>query len=277
LLYFLIIVMGVGFNSVYHITDSPSFITDDNYVILDPHEWYFNGGVQYEFGERLVEECPDQFAPFRIPCDKPFEGTIFRYPLRTNEDSVDSKIIKKVYKPEDILEMFHNFYEKESINCLLFLKYIERIYFYELKEGATEPELLYAIELENAVQVRKQRRLIVEKIVPMMKLLQSEELSGNNQIETSYIASFSQQQRKAPKETSSWLILNYLDDLLDAESYFQENFNKSIGDNKFIPNVGLAVPLNNLNATGRLFCFLPLPPTMPFLVSVHGYFAVKNQ
>ncbi|CAG8637814.1 1532_t:CDS:2, partial [Funneliformis mosseae] len=34
-------VMGVGFNSIYHITDSPSFITGDNYVILDPHEWYF--------------------------------------------------------------------------------------------------------------------------------------------------------------------------------------------------------------------------------------------
>ncbi|RGB31014.1 hypothetical protein C1646_792859 [Rhizophagus diaphanus] len=37
-------VMGVGFNSIYHITDSPSFITGDKYVILDPHEWYYKGG-----------------------------------------------------------------------------------------------------------------------------------------------------------------------------------------------------------------------------------------
>ncbi|CAG8600545.1 2770_t:CDS:2, partial [Scutellospora calospora] len=35
--------MGVGFNSIYHITDSPSFLTGDQYVILDPHEWYFDG------------------------------------------------------------------------------------------------------------------------------------------------------------------------------------------------------------------------------------------
>ena len=98
----------------------------------------------------------------------------------------------------------------------------------------------------------------------------------HTQLETSYVASFSRQQKKYPKEEiSSWLILNYLDDLLKTEAYFHENFGKHIGDYKFIPNVGLAVPLNNLNVTGRLFCFLPLPISMPFPVSVHGYFAVR--
>jgi hypothetical protein len=91
---------------------------------------------------------------------------------------------------------------------------------------------------------------------------------------TSYVASFSRQQNRSPKEINSWLILNYLDDLLETETYFQEKFNKSIGNYKFIPNVGLAISLNDLNATGKLFCFLPLPIDMPFLVSVHGYFAV---
>ncbi|PKY52278.1 hypothetical protein RhiirA4_496168, partial [Rhizophagus irregularis] len=107
-------VMGVGFNSIYHITDSPSFITGDKYVILDPHEWYFNGGVEFDFvDEKLYDEYPNQFAPFRIPCDKSFEGTIFRYPLRTDDDSIDSDISKKIYKPDEILAMFQKFYEKE--------------------------------------------------------------------------------------------------------------------------------------------------------------------
>src|SRR6266542_1370870 len=89
------LVMGVGFNSIYHITDSPSFITDDKYVILDPHEWYFNGGVEFDFvEEKLFNEYPNQFAPFRISCDESFKGTIFRYPLRTDEDSIDSEISK---------------------------------------------------------------------------------------------------------------------------------------------------------------------------------------
>ncbi|CAB5106848.1 unnamed protein product [Rhizophagus irregularis] len=225
-------VMGVGFNSIYHITDSPSFITGDKYVILDPHEWYFNGGVEFDFvDEKLYDEYPNQFAPFRIPCDKSFKGTIFRYPLRTDDDSIDSDISKKIYKPDEILAMFQKFYEKESINCLLFLKYIERISFYELKEGESEPILIYSIQLENANQ------------------------NGDF---------------KEPN--SSWLILNYLDNLKEAEALFKEK----LRDYKFVPNVGLAVPLDNLNDTGRLFCFLPLPISMPFCVSVHGYFAVST-
>ncbi|GBC02577.1 hypothetical protein RclHR1_00470007 [Rhizophagus clarus] len=270
-------VMGVGFNSIYHITDSPSFITGSKYVILDPHEWYFNGGVQFDFvADNLAEDYQNQFAPFRIPCDKPYEGTIFRYPLRTDEDSIDSDISKKVYKPEEILDMFKKFYDNESINCLLFLKYVERITFYELKEGASEPELLYTIQLDNAEQVREQRRLITENIVSMMNKLQSKSLGQINQLQASYVAEFSRQQKEDCKETSSWLILNYLDDLNEAEKHFLEKFDKNIGDYKFVPNVGLAVPLNNLNVTGRLFCFLPLPIDMPFRVSVHGYFAVST-
>ncbi|RIA90177.1 hypothetical protein C1645_164769 [Glomus cerebriforme] len=104
--FFMILVMRVGFNSIIILPDSPSFIAGDKYVILDPHEWYFNGGVKFDFvEERLAEEYPDQFCPFRIPCDEPFKGTIFRYPLCTSEDSIDSDISKKIYKPEEILNI----------------------------------------------------------------------------------------------------------------------------------------------------------------------------
>ena len=194
--------MGVGFNSIYHITDSPSFITGDKYVILDPHEWFFRGGVEFDFiNDKLAEDFPDQFAPFRIPSNKRFEGTIFRYPLR---DSTESEISKKIYKPDEILEMFRKFYENESINCLLFLKYIERIHFYELKEGASEPDLLYTVQLDNIDDhIRQQRRSIVEKIVPMMKSLKSKELNGNNQIDTSYVVSFSRKRKENSKEINS--------------------------------------------------------------------------
>ncbi|CAG8704435.1 8389_t:CDS:2, partial [Funneliformis caledonium] len=272
-------VMGIGFNSIYHITDSPSFITGDKLVILDPHRWYFNGGIQFNFVQKnLAEKFPDSFAPFRIPpfsipCDEPFKGTLFRYPLRN--DTI-SDISKKTFKPKDILEIFRKFYENESINCLLFLKYVERISFYELKEGATEPELLYSIQLENANSVREQRRLLAENIVPMMDLLKSKNLGCNSQLESSYIASFCRQKGSFKEDTVSWIILNYLNDLQETEEYFQKNFGKNIRNHKFIPNVGLAVPLNDLNILGRLFCFLPFPIHMPFPVSVHGYFAVST-
>ncbi|RIA88258.1 hypothetical protein C1645_826624, partial [Glomus cerebriforme] len=95
------------------------------------------------------------------------------------------------------------------------------------------------------------------------------------QLEASYVASFHHQKGNSTTPIDSeWLILNYLDDLVETKKYFHENFKRNIGDYKFIPNVGLAVPLNNLNDIGRLFCFLPLPVSMPFPISVHGYFTV---
>src|SRR5581483_1066210 len=155
--------------------------------------------------------------------------------------------------------MFHKFYENESINCLLFLKHIELISFYELKEDAKELELLYTIRLENAIQVREQRQLISKNIVSMINLLNSGELCCNNQLVTSYVASFCRHRRNS-KEYSEWLILDYLDDLLETA----KNFDKKVTDCKFIPNVSLTAPLNDVNFTGKLFCFYLFPFQCPF-------------
>ncbi|CAG8501074.1 10025_t:CDS:10 [Diversispora eburnea] len=274
-------VMGVGFNSIYHITDSPSFITGNNYVILDPHEWYFEGGIKYDFvKDKLAESYPDQFAPFQISgskeLNKEFEGSLFRYPLRTANDVIVSEIAKKEYKPDDILDMFKKFYENESINCLLFLKYIEVIKFYEIKEGESEKTLLYTIELENADEIRIKRQLVVTQISPMMKSLDSGNYDKVSTLGTLFIANYRQQENQKESVDNKWIIFNWLGNLKDAEDSLRKKFEKSIKDYKFIPNVGIAMPLNNLKDIGRLFCFLPLPISMPFLGSVHGYFAVST-
>ncbi|CAJ0823902.1 18423_t:CDS:2 [Entrophospora sp. SA101] len=276
-------VMGVGFNSIYHITDSPSFITNRNYVILDPHEYYFEGGHSFDFVEDdLQNSYKDQFLPFSKPFgniefNKPFNGTIFRYPLRTEQDSIDSYISNISYSPNKILEMFENFYQKESISCLLFLKYIETISFYEFKKGAMEPDLLYQIKLKNADKVKSRRRLVVEQIVNQMKIFQDQRVDTSIS-KPAYIAEFSKcvNKKDSKPEIQKWLILNYLDNLNKAEKYFIKQFQRSIEEYKFVPNVGLAVCLDDQQALGRLFCFLPLPIEMPFRVSVHGYFAVST-
>ncbi|KAI7827401.1 hypothetical protein BC939DRAFT_381456, partial [Gamsiella multidivaricata] len=33
--------MGIGFNSIYHMTDCPSFISGDQLVVIEPHERIF--------------------------------------------------------------------------------------------------------------------------------------------------------------------------------------------------------------------------------------------
>ncbi|CAG8771529.1 2711_t:CDS:2, partial [Acaulospora colombiana] len=192
-------------------------------------------------------------------------GTYFRYPLRTPRDAEDSLISKKVYRPEEILDMFERFYEKESIDCLLFLKYIEVIKFYELKEGEKELNLLYEISLENADEIRTKRQLIVQKIVPMMDLLDTKDSNkiAESELESTFTANFCQQKGQRRTKTN----------LMVVDNYFKEHFKRDIKEHKFVPNVGLAMRLDDKMTNGTLFCFLPFPISTPFQASIHGYFA----
>ncbi|CAJ0823892.1 18417_t:CDS:10 [Entrophospora sp. SA101] len=140
-----------------------------------------------------------------------------------------------------------------------------------------EPDLLYQIKLKNADKVKSRRRLVVEQIVNQMKIFQDQRVDTSIS-KPAYIAEFSKcvNKKDSKPEIQKWLILNYLDNLNKAEKYFIKQFQRSIEEYKFVPNVGLAVCLDDQQALGRLFCFLPLPIEMPFRVSVHGYFAVST-
>ncbi|XP_046891394.1 sacsin isoform X5 [Hypomesus transpacificus] len=86
---------GIGFNSVYHITDVPSIFSGDQIGMLDPHQTLF--GV-HESGQcwnlktdaKEIKELTDQFAPYiglfenseKTIKDGSFNGTLFRFPLR---------------------------------------------------------------------------------------------------------------------------------------------------------------------------------------------------
>ena len=81
---------GLGFNSVYHITDLPCFCTGSLFVCFDPHNTYLppqagggggGGGIQIRLTAEgnaaggksgpFHEQYPDQFAPFKdvFGCD----------------------------------------------------------------------------------------------------------------------------------------------------------------------------------------------------------------
>ncbi|KAG0017043.1 hypothetical protein BGZ82_000872, partial [Podila clonocystis] len=103
--------MGIGFNSVYHMTDTPSFISGDKIVIIEPHARIFNshpfrGGIQGSFTDRGVgmEMFPGQLEAFaakeNIDFSNPYDGTIFRFPLRTEAQAEMSELSKSAYPAE---------------------------------------------------------------------------------------------------------------------------------------------------------------------------------
>ena len=64
---------GLGFNSVYHVTDTPMFVSGRDFVVFDPHEAHLPDGLPglCEDASSLSRACPDQLAPFQgiFGCD----------------------------------------------------------------------------------------------------------------------------------------------------------------------------------------------------------------
>jgi sacsin len=135
---------GLGFNSVYHMTDVPSFVTGEHLVVFDPNTKYLPGarahqpGVRVKFvGGHLLEQFPDQFSSYlHFGCDmtKYFKGTLFRFPLRTPAAAAESEISSTAYAPSDIETLLSAFREV-AINFLLFLRNVQTIEVHEAVPG----------------------------------------------------------------------------------------------------------------------------------------------
>jgi sacsin len=89
---------------VYNWTDSPSIISRDRLLILDPHHRWTKkfanpGGPVYNFVQYAKEgSMRDQMAAFSTvmeDIDRPFQGTIIRIPLRNSEQAPRSDISKQ--------------------------------------------------------------------------------------------------------------------------------------------------------------------------------------
>ncbi|KAF3777352.1 Sacsin [Nymphaea thermarum] len=88
---------GVGFNSVYHLTDLPSFVSGKYVVLFDPQGIHLPNVSAANPGKRLdyvsssaISLYSDQFLPYcGFGCDmrRPFSGTLFRFPLRSADQA----------------------------------------------------------------------------------------------------------------------------------------------------------------------------------------------
>lgn len=91
---------------MYHLTDLPGFVSGQHMVMFDPHCKYLpnisaaNPGKKVNYVEHDIRgELADQVAPFQLfGCDtrQDFQGTLFRFPLRTQEQADASTISKQV-------------------------------------------------------------------------------------------------------------------------------------------------------------------------------------
>ncbi|CAI2189776.1 11810_t:CDS:2, partial [Funneliformis geosporum] len=143
---------GLGFNSCYHFTDVPSFISGDSIAFLDPQEKFLPKKQNYT--QRGIK-CPfppppnvfggyserDQLAPYidigGINYRSTFEGTIFRIPLRKQP----SEISDRLFKIEEIVELFKDLKSTISSQCL-FLRNIETIEIFHLPKDKNPSQMI---------------------------------------------------------------------------------------------------------------------------------------
>ncbi|XP_053564484.1 sacsin isoform X2 [Bombina bombina] len=281
---------GIGFNSVYHITDVPSIFSGDQIGMLDPHEILFG---RHESGQcwnikeesKEINELTDQFAPFIgiFGCTKEsfakgfFPGTFFRFPLRVQP----SLLSNNVYNKEKVIELYESF-KADADTVLLFLKSVQKVSLHVREADGTEKVLFRVTASEN--KSLKHDRPNSIKILGSAIEGYCKRVPSNSITCVSYHVSIVVEDESVKEtQTSSWLvcnsvggrgICNELDCLAD--------------DLKFVPTIGIAMPLCNSEDkigaesefTGRAFCFLPLPPgeesKTGLPVHVSGFFGLTD-
>ena len=270
---------GVGFCSVYHITDVPSFISRNFYTVFDPNLLYLqervtstNPGMQIDFKASTTEnlrEFKDQFTPFcgLFHCDvfnktKHFDGTLFRLPFRTEQTGRKSKISQEVYMKERINKLFKTVCNKASA-MLMFLHNIKSISLYEMQQTSAMKCLLHVER--GQTQPRISAPLVQLFKSNFQKVLTSE----NCQIRKFVI--------KSVKSEDHWIVTSCLGSgrsLEIAQSF--EGRQKGL-----CPFGEIAIKLDPIllspcKSVGSLFCFMPVPIKSNFHFLINGYFDISK-
>ncbi|XP_027878984.1 sacsin-like [Xiphophorus couchianus] len=141
---------GIGFNSVYHITDVPSIFSSGHLGLMDPQEEIFGDkGFWWILNEPEDQEAlmtmHDQFQPYRdivsvvgkqewstIIEDQHFSGTLFRFPLRNKA----SEISDNLYDSDKVVELFDSFIADADLS-LLFLKSVDTVSLIHISQDGT--------------------------------------------------------------------------------------------------------------------------------------------
>ncbi|CAC5408780.1 unnamed protein product [Mytilus coruscus] len=302
---------GLGFCSVYNVTDVPSFVSKNTLVILDPHLHHLgeaaistNPGLRLPLTKSYRKNFPNQFKPYNDifgcnldPNNKDeYNNTLFRLPLRTQKQASDSEITDKQYTKREVVELLQKFLDSAA-NLLLFTQNVKEICVYHLDSKGLNPEkdmkLLFKTWKENTELTPKEHGFnILKTITAAMKEEEYKEINFPVQvvdigIEVSESAHVLSNDFQTLKKVQSWII-SWGTGIHSFELAYRL---KSQGA---VPIGSVAVPierfgneiisfvdLKDLPGKGfykesRIFCFLPLPMETQLPVHINGHFMVEQ-
>ena len=252
--------------------DLPSIVSGDTVAFLDPHEKYFvrgQPGQRFSTAGALLEEHFDQFHPFQqiFNCNlnqgNHYNGTLFRFPLRTHP----SQLSNKIYTREMVNTLFDSF-KSEASAILLFLKNVDSISLYEREKGKAEIVHLYTAKVseKSRNEVKKKRQELIQGITENWDFTVTTTFY-HIEIETKCSGKSS--------EKNEWFVANQVGTRENQVIELAQSL-------MLLPWIGIAYPVESTDTTclGRIFCFLPLPPDSDcrtgLPVQVNGYFGLTD-
>ncbi|KAK7495448.1 hypothetical protein BaRGS_00013387 [Batillaria attramentaria] len=304
---------GLGFNAVYNLTDTPCFLSGHFIGMFDPEEKYLSGnpGMKIDFRNRtnqaLLSRCPNLFKPFQgvFGCSLRddgnvvhYDGTLFRFPLRTPQQEAESRLNAKCYNKSKRRDFIKLILEAAG-NLLLFTQNVKEIQVLHIPDGSAD---LSAQSRAQKKKIKKQCLLVVRK-TSRSRLEPGESTVLNyckNLWQTQWDISILEELDicveltekahavcgvTARNTTTHWRLV-WATGIGESASFATSHQTEGL-----LPLAAVAVPLsedrilrlNELPASfykkGHLFCFLPLPEEMvreAFPVHVNSTFSLTS-
>jgi len=227
-----------------------------------------------ENGRRLIGSLPQVFDPLKVfGCKldgEDFNGTTFRFALRTVEQAKVSRLSRQSHSIEKMRDLLNQMASAAS-EMLLFLKNVECIEIYDWKVNNEFPTMIHRTSIANATEsIRKRRSYVLNapsrvpsKPVPVDYILDIQS-TGIGVLENGGKAFASER----------WMVCNQLG---GGRASMMAN-DPDLSHMKLIPWGGVAArlsPSHDVNF-GNAYCFLPLPVQTQLPVHVNGYFELSS-
>lgn len=300
---------GLGFNTVYHLTDIPSILSGNSLLILDPNVTHLkkhiknktNPGIKLNLSHHRLLKCfPRQFGPYNgvFNCDltqpttfQAYPGTLIKLPFRTEIEALKSEVSNKVYHNAKIISLQECLTEN-SHSQLLFLKNIKTLSLQSISENASTP--LRDTEIETVLTLSKTENASLQMTDKsyLSKQHQAEVSLMKLNVKCSAVIDYCKVKiieititngESGVHEVQSWLLYNCFGTKQALEMALQETKQAKFS----LPIGGVAVPLQIVQTNGdkarfpkhlagQAFCSLPLPIQTGLPINVNGTFAVTS-
>ncbi len=254
-----------------------------------------NPGKMVDFirDKEVLSQYPDQFSPYTAfghRWDRPFQGTLFRFPLRTEEQARESMLSKRAISEANAADLLESL-KMEASAMLLFLKTVEIIEIFDWPRGAAVPSAVFSATISSvSAELRRQRAFVGDAIRASNASLGGR-VQGQSQpsvVDYTLCIRCENGLRSDPDEgkgelsyVETWEVCNQLGGVR-ADTIACDAENSML---RLVPWGGVAAKVSPSapdaslptgSGGGLAYCFLPLPVRTGLPVMVNGFFELSS-